>query len=60
MNERRESDDISPSEMANRGVEKDLEGYADAFRLREVLKEQEEAAEKRRLELRQRRKLAAG
>lgn len=51
-----DEDELSASEMANRGAEKDLDGYSSAFTARDELKAQEEAAERSRVEARQQRR----
>lgn len=52
--------DDSPTagEMASRGASKELEGYSSAFAVRDRLREQEEKAERSRVELREQRRRA--
>lgn len=58
MNTHRDSNELSASEMANRGARKELEGYSSAFAVRDELKAQEEEAERRRTESRGQRRNA--
>jgi hypothetical protein len=58
MTTRRESNDLSASEMANSGAKKELEGYSSAFAVRDELKAQEKEAERRRTESREQRRSA--